>query len=181
MVFPRVRINEPSQNQQNRKLNVLVKRLFGSALVLTLTFSALARADEDPRLALVERLYQAYAWETQSGASEGEAFINEKPNVLEKFLIKSLARLMFEDSECARRTVMICTVDFSPLWSSQDPEGAVYHVKEVDLANTVTVTITYAGHKPMVVFYDTTRTSEGWRIKDIRSTSWSLMKMLTTK
>lgn len=102
--------------------------VFRAAVFLSLFAAFSAHAAKDARLAVVERLYQDYAWETGPGISKRTPFLNEKSVVLSKYLTKSLSRLLLEDRKCSERTREICRLDFSPIWNSQDPEGAKFRV-----------------------------------------------------
>lgn len=157
----------------------LVKTAF--AFVLALAACSTALASEDARLVVVERLYQDYAWETGHEQTKRETFFNERRAVLERYLTRSLANLVVEDQECSRRTREICQLDFSPIWDSQDPEGAKFRILSARPDNVVVVNVSYPGRKPRSVMYYLTKTDLGWRIDDIRTSKWSLRIALKVK
>lgn len=157
--------------------------VFRATIFLALLTVLSAHAAEDARLAVVERLYQDYAWETAPGISKRTPFLNEKSSVLTKYLTKSLSRLMLDDRKCSERTREICNLDFSPIWNSQDPEGTKFRVMGVGPDNAVAVSIVYPGQRSVTLALDVVQTEEGWRINDIHSSSpeWSLRKVLSKK
>ncbi len=157
--------------------------VFRATIFLALLTVLSAHAAEDARLAVVERLYQDYAWETGPGVSKRTPFLNEKSSVLSKYLTKSLSRLLLEDRKCSERTREICKLDFSPIWNSQDPEGTKFRVMSIGPDNAVAVSIVYPGQRSVTLALDVVQTEEGWRINDIHSSSpeWSLRKILSKK
>jgi hypothetical protein len=154
--------------------------VFRASIFLALFTLFSAHAAEDARLAVVERLYQDYAWETGPRISKRTPFLNEKSSVLTKYLTQSLARLLLEDRKCAERTREICQLDFSPIWNSQDPEGAKFRVVGIGPGNAISVSIVYPGQKSFTLAFDVVHTDDGWRINDIHSPApeWSLRKIL---
>ena len=145
--------------------------VFRATIFLALLTVLSAHAAEDARLAVVERLYQDYAWETGPGVSKRTPFLNEKSSVLSKYLTKSLSRLLLEDRKCSERTREICKLDFSPIWNSQDPEGTKFRVMSIGPDNAVAVSIVYPGQRSVTLALDVVQTEEGWRINDIHSSS----------
>lgn len=157
--------------------------VFRAAVLLALVTVFCAHAAEDARLAVVERLYQDYSWEAGPGISKRTPFLNEKSGVLTKYLTKSLSRLLLEDRKCAERTREICQLDFSPMWNSQDPEGAKFRVVGIAQDKAIAVSIVYPGQRTATLVLDVVQTEDGWRINDIHSSvpKWSLRKILSKK
>jgi hypothetical protein len=137
-----------------------------------------AFAAEDARSAVVKKLYKDFAWETGALPTHRPVFTEQRRFVLEKYLTRSLASLLIRDNTCAERTHEICQLDFSPLWDSQDPEGATFNVAGPGPGNTISVTLTYPNNRPRVVNYDLKQTATGWRIDNIRTKEWSLRRIL---
>lgn len=160
-----------------------MRNVFRASIFLALFTVFSAQAAEDARLAVVERLYQDYAWETGPGISKRTPFLNEKSSVLTKYLTKPLSRLLLEDRKCSERTREICQLDFSPIWNSQDPEGTKFRVIGIGPDNAVAVSIVYPGQRSVTLAFDVVQTEDGWRINDIHSPSpeWSLRKILSKK
>ncbi len=155
--------------------------VFRASIFLALFTLFSAHAAEDARLAVVERLYRDYAWETGPSISKRTPFLNEKSIVLTKYLTQSLSRLFLEDRKCSERTREICRLDFSPIWNSQDPEGANFRVLGNGPGSPISVSIVYPGQRSFTLSFDVVQTEEGWRINDIRSPApeWSLRKILS--
>ncbi len=157
--------------------------IFKLALFLTLAIVSCAHAAEDARLAVVKRLYQDYAWETEPGVSKRTPFFSDKSSVLNRYLTQSLSRLVLEDQQCSERTGGICNLDFEPMWNSQDPEGAKFRFVGIGQSNSIAVEIAYPGQRSVTLAFDVVNTRDGWRINDIRSPmpKWSLRNILSGK
>ena len=164
-------------------LGAAMVRIFRAALFLALTVVSCAHATEDARLAVVQRLYQDYAWETESEIYKRTPFFSDKSSVLRKYLTQSLSRLVIDDQQCTERIGGICNLDFDPMWNSQDPEGAKFRVVGIGPNNSVAVEIAYPGQRAVTLAFDVVNTEAGWRINDIRSPrpNWSLRKILSSK
>jgi hypothetical protein len=157
--------------------------IFRVVLFFVLASVSCAHATEDARIAVVQRLYQDYAWETEPGISKRTTLFSERSSVLRTYLTQSLSRLVLEDQQCSERTGGICNLDFVPIWNSQDPEGAKFRVVGTSPSNAVAVEITYPGRRSVTLTFDVVSTEAGWRINDIRSPApkWSLRKILSRK
>jgi hypothetical protein len=159
----------------------MMNRLMLVALLVFVPVLPIARAAEDARADLVEKLYKDFVWETRNPAAGRPGFIEQKRAVLEQYLTESLALLLLKDRACTARTHEICQLDFSPLWNSQDPEGAIFKVAAPGAGNAVLVTLTYPTDRPQVVTYELKQVAAGWRIDNIRTKEWSLRKILATQ
>lgn len=137
-----------------------------------------AYAGQDARSAVVERLYNDFAWEAGPLQAHRTVFVNEERPVLERYLTPALTSLLLRDSTCAKRTHEICQLDFSPVWNSQDPEGTTFKVAGPGPGDTVAVTLKSPNDRPQVVTYDLKQVAAGWRIDNIRTKEWSLRKIL---
>lgn len=155
--------------------------------ILTLAIgasAAQAAAPTDPRVAAVTKLYHDYAWEvliTEPCQCSGH-FISEPESVLSKYLAPKLVQLILADRACAARTREICNLDFSPIWAGNDPAAADLRVKLGTKPNEVLVQFNYAlnDKKPILIYYDMIQVGGAWRIADIRTSEWSLTKILET-
>jgi hypothetical protein len=156
--------------------------LRASALTVALLFMLpCAHATEDTKSAVVQQLYNDYAWETGAFQPHRTTFINEERAVLERYLTPSLAALFARDQACSARMHEDCGIGFSPIWDSQDPEGTLFKVSPVPVGNTVTVIVTFPGSKPHAVNYDLKKVGDVWRIDNIRTAKFSLRKIMSHK
>lgn len=135
-------------------------------------------------VALVTRLYKAYAWEAvieQPDLSSSDLF--EQPrNVLAQYFDKHLVELILQDRECAEKAHEVCRLDFMPMWSGQDPGATDLVIRQTGKAKIVSVQFRYPGNGELITLsYQLSQTAEGWRISDIRGASFSLLSVLGSK
>lgn len=159
-----------------------------SAVILFSSVTFAASPDSNP-VDVVAQLYRDFAHEAVIEEPDWKGHsLTDLPRVsLEKYFDHNLASLLLKDNECAAKTHEICKLDFSPMWSSQDPEGvSQLKVKQTNIPSIVEVYFSYFGNKEMIkLTYLMTRTHKGWRISDIQSDSptmkWSLLSILKGK
>lgn len=151
---------------------------FIAALAIQVLALRVCSAAENGPKSVVENLYRDYAWEAAPGNSRRTVFINETQRNLEKYLTKTLASQVHKDSVCTEKTKEICKLDFSPLWASQDPEGALVLSITSRTEKAVEAQIKYPSGEIMSISFDVVETEFGWRIDDIRTKDWALRRIL---
>jgi hypothetical protein len=147
---------------------------------------ATASADQPvPPTSIVERLYSDFNWETRfdGNSSKHETLIEKPLASLLQYFDKDLAALLVHDRKCVVESGEICNLDFSPIWDSQDPEGATVKIGSGGQPNEVQVIVVYGAGAAHLLKYKMKLTNAGWRITDIQSATggWSLMKLLSPK
>jgi hypothetical protein len=133
---------------------------------------------------VVTKLYRDYAWEVliMEPCQCSGRFLSESEGVLSKYLAPRLTQLVLADRACAASRKEICNLDFSPIWDGNDPSAANLRVKLGTKPNEVLVQFNYAlnDNKPISIYYDMVEVGGAWRIANIRTSKWSLTKILET-
>ena len=132
----------------------------------------------------IERFYARYSWEASDSQAKGRTmFIDEPRAELLKYLEPKLAEALFKDRQCAKQTREICSLNFSPMWASQDPGAMELLVQRDNSISRVKVSFIYPGSgKRIVIDYDLTQTTQGPRIKDVYYSDGSVLsKILEVK
>jgi len=78
---------------------------------------------------------------------------------------------------CREQTHEICSLDFDPLFASQDPSG-VYDLEAVRQGDHVSVTFRQDADKKVLVDFKVIATKDGWKIDDIRYPDGSQLSLL---
>ena len=139
-----------------------------------------------PQVALVNRLYKDFSYQIIVDEPNFEGFGSGTPRpVLLKYLTPELAQLIVNDRQCEKKDQGICHLDWSPIWMGNGPGGLRASIRATHAADRVEVEIRSVqtgwdgpGKK---VLYHLTKTSRGWRIRDIEYVGLnqdSLLKML---
>ncbi|MGZ3237835.1 MAG: DUF3828 domain-containing protein [Burkholderiaceae bacterium] len=139
-------------------------------------FSAVINAapSDTSSVQVVAQLYRDFAWEAviEEPNWDGHTLVELSRASLEKYFDPKLSSLLIKDSECGQRIHEICKLDFSPIWSSQDPVGASgLKVKRTDDPSVVDVYFSYPSREVIKLTYQLKKTPRGWRISDIRNDS----------
>lgn len=156
-----------------RKLSAL------SGVLLFALWQCLFAAAPDPRVALVANLYREFAWEVVVVEPHAQPFLSQPETALGKYLAPNLVRLILKDRACAKQRKEVCWLDFSPIWSGNDPAAADLRVTAGGKANEVVVRFTHPYDKKAVeILYDMVQVDGAWRISNIRTKEWSLVSIL---
>lgn len=159
------------------------KKLIGAS-ILSVCAPALAKQPISPSVAIVTKLYKVYAWEAvlDERLKSNDELILAPRSVLNQFFDKRLTNLLLKDRECQQRERGICNLDFVPWWDGQDPGATELKVHETEDPSLISVQFQYPGSDvPINLTYRVVDTPAGWRISDIRSDRWSLIKLLEGK
>ena len=132
----------------------------------------------DPRVAIVQKLYRDYSWETLKDLPKRATFQAAPLRTLQSYLTDGLTQLITDDRACMTRRHELCGLDFAFIWNSQDPEGIVADVGSVSVGDLVTVKLRRATGQSDSLTYHVVRTEAGWRIDDIRGKGWRLRGVL---
>lgn len=153
-------------------------RIVASSLLMLVGATAMA-ATPDRQRAVVERLYQDFAWEAVL-ESDAPGLAEQSKDVLRRYFTARLAGLIAEDSACAARRREICRLDFAPLWGSQDPSAEALKITSAD-GDAVRIEYTVPSTRAHIALsFHVVNTGDGWRIDDILYPSGSsLAKLLS--
>ncbi len=158
-------------------------------ILITLTFlvvacTASAATPPDPRVAIVTKIYHDYAWEVliAEPCQCSGTFLSEPESVLAKYLAPNLVNLILADRACQAKNHEMCNLGFSPIWDGNDPQAANLRVTLGAKANEVLVQFNYAlnDQKPIQIIYELAQINGAWRVANIRTTKWSLARILET-
>ncbi len=120
---------------------------------------------------VVASMYHDFIWETQPDSVNRQDVLIEQPRkVLERYFDVRLTSLILADRKCVGRNQSNCSIDFDPIWDSQDPQGTTAEVSAGNTPDAVVVALTYPGTAPRntKLLYRMVKTDAGWRIADIR-------------
>lgn len=149
--------------------------------LLMLAFPVFA-SDTTPRpVALVQSLYESYAWEAVVSKPQGRALFQEPASVLHRYFDEPLVRLILANQACERRTREVCRLEMMPLWNSSDPAASDLHVEAAGVPGEVRVRFLRPAESASTEFTFLLKIQRGaWRIHDIRYDDGSrLVRMLT--
>lgn len=120
---------------------------------------------------VVAWLYRDFGWECFfSHPFAEDALIDQPRAVFERYFDATLSDLIIRDRAYVERTKEVGHIDFVLLFGSQDP-GGVSDLRIDRLAGTNKVNVVYDqnGERDiMEMQFDMLKTSNGWRISDIR-------------
>jgi hypothetical protein len=147
-------------------------RLLAAALLLA-AFAPAGGVESDTPEGLIQALYAHH----QPGRRR--EIDTCKKGQISKYCDARLTELLLKDCACSKRKQEVCNLDWDPFYDSQDfGEGDPNpRIKRADPADTFEVTITNLGDTRLT--YEMTRTKSGWRISDIRTSKWDLVKVLS--
>lgn len=131
-------------------------------------------------VALVQSLYESYAWEAVVSKPRGRALFQEPAGVLRRYFDEPLARLILANQDCERRTREVCRLEMMPLWNSSDPAASELHVEAAGTPGEVRVRFLRPGETAWTEISFLLNAQRGvWRIRDIRYAGGaSLVRML---
>lgn len=117
--------------------SIVAKRLVVAGFVglahLCANFAVAAQAE--PEAKVVARLYKDYAWQAFANQPDlfGEGLTGASRTRLEEYFAPTLAHLLADDAACQIRTKELCSLDFDPLFNSQDPRVTDLNVEALSL------------------------------------------------
>lgn len=144
-----------------------------AALCFLACFSAFnvhAESDAISARAVVQKLYQDYAWVVLIDDTGLVGLVDQPETELSKYFTSSLSSLISKDHKCAEETKDICNLDFDPIYDSQDPDGAhQLRIEPMNSGSLVRVVFLRQWSSPVIaeLRYKMVRTPAGWRIDDI--------------
>lgn len=156
--------------------------LFGILCVLLLLARPATAADAvPPHVALVQRLYETYAWEAVVSRPQGKALFQQPASVLRRYFDEPLTRLILANQDCERRTREVCRLDMAPLWNSSDPAANDLQVDAGSAPGKVRVRFHRPGEAAWTeLTFVLTAMRGAWRIRDIRyGDGITLVRLLT--
>lgn len=150
------------------------------------TFTAAAEQSPSPdAVSVVAQLYRDFAWEVvmEEPATPEKSLLEQPREVLTKYFDDNLTALLLKDRACVNKTGELCNLDYSPLWSAQDPGAAQLKVLNSSRPGIVVVKFRQLAEKKNVeLSYRMTKTKLGWRISDITDRAYgSLVSNLSRK
>ena len=156
--------------------------VFSGVLVAMASLCLAAPPPPSPQVALVARLYRDFSHEVVVEEPRFDGFYNSTPRwVLLKYLTPELTQLLINDSLCEKNGDGICHLGWSPLWTGQDSSGLSARIHATNAADKVEVEI-HSAYGPTIIkiIYRLSKTSRGWRIRDIeyedRSSLFQILK-----
>jgi hypothetical protein len=162
-----------------------MNNIFLALVLVTATlFGTLAGADLGPPKVnssdgIVFKLYRDYAWEAVMAAGS-DGLMQQPPQVLKQYFDDNLTALILRDRKCSDKGE-ICRLDFVPMWASQDPAAVDLTVAKTKKNNIIRVQFRYPStNEKIELRYHVSNTAKGWRICDISSKDWSLLKILSS-
>ena len=159
--------------------------------IFLLTFPILAFASNDDNncSSIVYTLYKDFSWQAVLSNPDMNhkimVPIDEQPyEVLTKYFDEALSSLFVKNQECVRKTGEACSLDFDPIFASQDSAATDLTIKQTN-GNIVQVQFIYPSNGQKIhLEYKTIKTTNGWRISDIvykNSPKFSLKQLLSGK
>jgi len=152
---------------KNLRILLAWTALFGASM-------GLAAQALTPQVSLVTRLYEDFAFEAviDSPALTRPEFVFSPRATLNRYLTPGLTRSLLRDRRLQAKTKEESSLDFAPLWGSQDPVGSSVIILKTNKPEVVEVQITQnigASHEPDTrsIFYTLKMNKVGWRIDDI--------------
>ncbi len=132
----------------------------------------------------VVRLYQDYAWVVLIDDPGLKGLVIQSQKELSKYFTPSLASLLDKDYQCVEETKEICSLDFDPIYDSQDPDGAHHlRVEPMNADHLVRVTFSPRWSSPQIteIKFKMVNTTTGWRIDDIVYQGHESLRALLTR
>jgi len=116
----------------------------------------------------VNRLYRDFAWEAVVASPNAAGLAQQPKGVLLRYFTPRLAAALAADDACTKRRGEICSLDFMPIWGSQDPAAEELQVTPGAAPEQVTVRYTYPSTGQVISLdYRLVQTKVGWRVSDI--------------
>jgi len=157
-----------------------------AAVLVTGAFAICGTAGAESAQSVVARLYKDFAWQALSSQSElfGDVLSHQKKTVLDRYFSPDLTALFLQDESCQSKTKEICSLDFDPLFASQDPGATDLEIGEAK-SNTVPVEFKSSiGSAKVQLDFKMTMIAGAWKITDIIYTGMnkaSLRKILSKR
>ena len=97
---------------------------------------------------------------------------------LSRYCDGRLTDLFVKDCDCSKRTGEVCNLDWDPFYDAQDFDEKEPNprIKRIEGTDSFEVTITNLGEVRLT--YEMKKTKAGWRVANIRSAKWDLLKVL---
>jgi hypothetical protein len=98
---------------------------------------------------------------------------------LARFCDARLTDLFLKDCACQKRTGEVCNLDWDPFYDAQDfgPGEPEPRIRRLGGASALEVTLANGGDTRLI--YEMKKTKAGWRISNIKSPKWDLLKVLS--
>ena len=146
--------------------------LIAVSLLLGAPLSASEPRSDTPE-ALIRSLYAHH----QPG--RGKEIDTCDRRALAKYCDASLTNLFLKDCACSKKTHEICNLDWDPFYDAQDfgTEEPNPRVKRIGETDEYEVTITNLGEIHLTDEFR--KTKAGWRITNIKTPKWDLVKVLS--
>lgn len=167
------------------KLNIMIIRSFSLILLIGFLFitNAEGSSSSSPKAnspeSIVFQIYRDFAWEAVM-AGNLDGLMEQSRSGLERYFDDKLTSLILKDRACAEKEGMY-SLDFLPIWSSQDPSARELTIEKTDNQNIIKVKFIYPSTDEKIeLLYRVTKTPKGWRISDISGKNWSLLLILTS-
>lgn len=164
--------------------NIMIIRSFSLMLLLGILFipnaesSSISQKTNSPE-SIVFQIYRDFAWEAVM-AENFDGLMEQSRSGLERYFDDKLTSLILKDRACAEKEGL-CSLDFLPIWSSQDPGARELKIETTDNQNIIKVKFIYPSTDEKIeLLYRVTKTPKGWRISDISGKDWSLLLILTS-
>ncbi len=156
----------------------------GALLFLLIATSGKAATSTLTPVDVVTRLYRDFAWEAVLSSANDEVGLGDQSEaVLLRYFNPKLASLLVEDARCRARRRQICTLDFAPLWASQDPVATDLSVSQAHDRGQVQVQYAVPSTREhLTLMFKLVHTASGWRVADIvYPTGPSLVELLSAR
>ncbi|MDB4908365.1 MAG: hypothetical protein JWO05_3149 [Gemmatimonadetes bacterium] len=164
-----------------------MKSLFLAVLMSAIAVAPIeAQAKPSAPVTLIASLYAAFACEAvvdAPGCDSTHELMDQPKPVLARYFDAQMVRLWLADRKCAAQSREICSLDFAPMWSSQDPIGTTVRILPTNDPRLVDVELlSPQGKTRQLLRYTLVKTPQGWRIHDISlGKEWSLLALLSRK
>lgn len=143
-------------------------------LVVSVEFNCSAKAIEADPPAVIYQLYRDFGWmalfalEGKVARYLGGPIAKQSRSVLKKYFDPELTQLLLNEARCkAQRKGELCSLDFDPIFASQDPGATNLFIIAAD-PGTVLVRFTYPSNGEKIQLkYQVKKHDLGWRIDDI--------------
>jgi hypothetical protein len=144
--------------------------------------SAISREYRNPE-DVVAWLYRDFSWEVTMGDQywQNGTLIEQPKEILSLYFSDEIVSLIIKDRACVKAKHELCSLDFDPIFVSQDPSAVDLEIISADKSNTVHVRFRYACSQERVnVYFRIEKTARGWRVSNITyGNGKSLLNILT--
>lgn len=149
---------------------------YSTGLLAALLLAPLAAFAAEPQPETPEALIRSLYAHHQPGQHKEISTCNRR--AISQYCDEKLTALFQKDCDCGKRTHEVCNLDWDPFYDAQDfgPEEPNPHIKRIGDSDEYAVTITNIDEVHLT--YAMKKTKAGWRIADIRTPKWDLLKVL---